>query len=185
MTANDDELSDSELCIASENDDVTSLIDEKQGESNEINNGKTNTVKDENSQKEKPLMTIKQMTRDRAGMMMYLVKPIVMMSIGSLVLVVGIVLTVFHFLFEGDPLKDEKNPPYFTFGPVVFALGTVTVIYALVWFSIKREKWLSGNAAPIIAAVTAAIAIPSTAMATVVPHHHGNTKNHVEEQSVV
>lgn len=63
MTANDDELSDSELCIASENDDVTSLIDEKQGESNEINNGKTDTVNDDNSKKEKPLMTIKQMTR--------------------------------------------------------------------------------------------------------------------------
>ena len=68
---------------------------------------------------------------------------------------------------------------------IVFVTGTVTVIYALVWFSIKREKWLSGNAAPIIAAVTAAIAIPSTAMATVVPHQPGNTKNHVEEQSVV
>ena len=56
-------------------------------------------------------------------MMMYLVKPIVMMGIGSLLLIVGIILTVFHFLYEGDPFSDDKNPPYFTFGPVVFALG--------------------------------------------------------------
>ena len=67
----------------------------------------------------------------------------------------------------------------------ILIAGTVTVIYALVWFSIKREKWLSGNAAPIIAAVTAAITIPSAAMATVVPHQPGNIQNHVEEQSVV
>ena len=62
MTANDDELSDSELCMESDNDDVTSLIDEKHDENNEIN-GKAKTIKEENIHKEKPLMTIKQMTR--------------------------------------------------------------------------------------------------------------------------
>merc|ERR1711931_201025 len=70
---------------------------------------------------------------------MYLVKPIVMMSIGSLVLVVGIVLTVFHFLFEGDPVKDEKNPPYFTFGPVVcFRNSDCNICFGLVFYQ-KRE----------------------------------------------
>ena len=149
--------------MTSEND-VTSLIETSNDDRKHSSKSLHHATTEESCGMEKPVMTIKQMTKDKSGMLVYLMKPIIMTVFGTLLIFAGIVLTVYHFIYEDSLDMTVSNPPYFTFGPVVFASGTVTFIFAIVWFTIKRDKWLSGSASPILAAMTAAISLPSTAI---------------------
>jgi len=156
-TSNEDPLD-----ARSEND-VTSLLDtSKSPDYKESSYNCTQNV--DQVPNGRPAISYKQMTRDKVRMLKYLLKPIVMISFGVGLLIIGIILTVNHFLYEDSFDKNIRNPPYFTFGPVTFASGVVTFIFGIVWFSIKREKWLSGSASPILAAVAAAVSIQSTAV---------------------
>ena len=149
-TASTSDQQSDELCMTSEND-VTSLIDTSNDDDERKSEKKYPRSESSDSQvggRTGPVLSYKQMTKDKMRMFKYLMKPIVMTIIGVIICVIGMVMTVNHFLFE-KPM--DKNPVYLTYGPVAFASGVITFIFAIVWFSIKREKWLTGKASPILA----------------------------------
>ncbi|KAM9296780.1 phosphoinositide-interacting protein [Gastrophryne carolinensis] len=60
-------------------------------------------------------------------------KPIIIMSIGGSVFLLGVILTTIYFVSEKAPVS--KN-----FGPVALSIGLMVLIVGLVWVPIIRKK---------------------------------------------
>nr|XP_039253950.1 uncharacterized protein LOC120331002 [Styela clava] len=82
---------------------------------------------------------------------LYFLKPVIFIVIGAILITGGLALTVLHFMYE-DSLT-QKNPPYFTYGPISLATGVILFMVGLVWVPIKEQKWKDGTASPMIAAL--------------------------------
>lgn len=126
-----------------------------------------------------PVKSIQRYTQDKVAMSRYLFKPVVYCVVGVILGIIGIVLTVMHFKFEDGTLIDQegdkkrfmKDMPFYTFGPIAFATGAMALIFGMVFFSVKKSKWMSGKASPIMAMVANAMALasgPSALKATAV-----------------
>ena len=114
-----------------------------------------------------PVKSIERYTQDKLAMSRYLYKPVVYCAVGVILCLVGIVLTFFHFNLEDSSLIDEEGDkkrfmvdmPFYCFGPIAFATGSMSLIFGMVFFSVKKNKWMSGKASPIMAMVANAMAL--------------------------
>jgi len=101
----------------------------------------------------------KRYAQDPVAKLKYLWKPSAFAITGVGLTCFGITFTVYHFLFEDSLAADVKNPPYFTFGPIGFALGLIVFMIGIVWFSMKHTKWVTGKATPILRAAAASATV--------------------------
>ncbi|KAG8446047.1 hypothetical protein GDO86_013789 [Hymenochirus boettgeri] len=60
-------------------------------------------------------------------------KPIVIMSVGGSVFLLGIILTTMYFMSDQAPVSK-------IFGPVTFSIGLMVLIVGLVWVPIIKKK---------------------------------------------
>ncbi|KAM4692523.1 phosphoinositide-interacting protein [Rhinophrynus dorsalis] len=60
-------------------------------------------------------------------------KPIIIMSVGGSVFLLGIILTTMYFMYKEAPFSK-------LFGPVAFSIGLMVLIVGLVWVPIIKKK---------------------------------------------
>ncbi|OCT63069.1 phosphoinositide-interacting protein [Xenopus laevis] len=75
-------------------------------------------------------------------------KPIIIMSIGGSIFLLGIILTTIYFMsYDGKKLPSRNDtspnpdaPISKIFGPVAFSIGLMVLIFGLVWVPIIKKK---------------------------------------------
>ena len=84
-------------------------------------------------------MSLKKFKKD---LILYYWKAVIYIVVGLISLVVGIFLTVMHFLYEAelDSLADVSRKPYFISGPIATSAGIMLMTIGIVWIGIIKEK---------------------------------------------